>query len=193
MLCIVGLGNPGSQYSMTRHNIGRMVVERFGRIQSIIFDQDPQAFLGAGTIGTQKVRLVLPQTWMNQTGVVVNDLLHRFAIPSQDLIIVYDDLDLNFGVSRIKTRGGAGGHNGVRSILACINTDQFCRLKIGIGHPPPGIDMADYVLSPFSPSEYSSLERVLSHSVDALETLVLDGAAVAMNRFNARPRPETEA
>ncbi len=166
------------------------MVERLGVRANISFSQDSKAFHGVGAVGDQQVQLVLPQTWMNQSGVVVNDIVHRFEVPASNLIIVYDDLDLNFGNLRIKTQGGAGGHNGVRSILSNLTTDQFCRLKIGIGHPPPGIEIADYVLSHFSSDEVSYLEKVLLRAVDALESIVLHGPSVAMNKYNAQFEPE---
>ena len=192
MLLIIGLGNPGPQYSATRHNIGRMVVERLAARQNIFLSLEPQAYQGVGMIGPHQVRLVLPQSWMNQTGVVVDDLLRQLNISLSDLIVVYDDMDLGFGSLRIRTRGGAGGHNGLRSILSYVETDQFSRLKVGIGHPPLGVPTADYVLSPFFASEVSSLECVLDRAVEALEVWILEGPAVAMNRFNAQPKPEKD-
>ncbi|GJL53735.1 MAG: peptidyl-tRNA hydrolase [Nitrospirales bacterium] len=191
MRCIIGLGNPGEHYSATRHNVGRMVVERFGKTQQITFRQGPHALHGSGAINAHRIQLVLPQTWMNQTGVVIDELLRCDEISVRDLIVVYDDLDLHFGTLRIKTRGGAGGHNGIRSILAASQSDQFCRLKIGIGHPGPGFDVAEYVLSPFSSSEVDSLDGVLSRAVDALEVMVLNGPEAAMNQFNVQQMPES--
>ncbi|WP_454064356.1 aminoacyl-tRNA hydrolase [Candidatus Nitrospira salsa] len=193
MLCIIGLGNPGAQYSATRHNVGRMVVERFGEKRHIPFRQGTQALQGVGAIDSHDIKLVLPQTWMNQTGVVIEDLFLRDEVSSRDLVVVYDDLDLSFGTLRIKTRGGAGGHNGIRSILSYSKSDQFSRLKVGIGHPPSDTNVADYVLSPFSSSEVASLEAVLSRAVDALEVLVLNGPEAAMNQFNIQQKPEAEA
>ena len=193
MLLIVGLGNPGPQYSATRHNIGRMVVERFASRQKIALSLESQAYQGVGTIGAHQVRLVLPQCWMNQTGVVIDDLLRRLNISLSDFIVVYDDMDLNFGSLRIRTRGGAGGHNGLRSILSYLEADQFSRLKVGIGHPPLGMPTADYVLSPFFASEISTLEEVLSRAVEALEVWILEGPTAAMNRFNAQPKPEKDS
>ncbi|WP_447970484.1 aminoacyl-tRNA hydrolase [Nitrospira sp. M1] len=190
MLCIIGLGNPGVQYSATRHNVGRMVVERFGQKQHISFTQGTNAIQGSGVINARQVQLVLPQTWMNRAGVVVEDLLRCGEVSVSDLVVVYDDLDLNFGTLRIKTRGGAGGHNGIRSILASSKSDQFCRLKVGIGHPLPGLDVAEYVLSPFSSSEVISLDAVLSRAVDALEVLISNGPEAAMNQFNVQQTPE---
>ena len=190
MLFIIGLGNPGDQYSGTRHNIGRMVVERLGIKGDVSFSLVNQAYQGVGLIGARQVQLVLPQSWMNQTGVVVADLVRRFEISLSDLIVVYDDLDLGFGTLRIKTQGGAGGHNGIRSILSNLVSDQFCRLKVGIGHPLPGMDTADYVLSRFSPTEAASLDALLFRAVDALETLVIHGSAAAMNQFNVHQKSE---
>ncbi len=187
---IVGLGNPGGQYSGTRHNIGEMVVERLGEKLRVSFFHEYQSYQAVGSIGSQSVQLVRPQTWMNQSGTVLDDFVKRLGISPSDLIVVYDDMDLNFGVLRIKTRGGAGGHNGIRSILSHLATDQFCRLKIGIGHPPPGTDTADYVLSPFSTIEASELNNVIGHAVEAIEAIALHGAALAMNQFNTQPKQD---
>ncbi|MGB0909431.1 MAG: aminoacyl-tRNA hydrolase [Nitrospirales bacterium] len=193
MFFIVGLGNPGDQYSATRHNIGRRVVEQFGLKQKTKFSQGTQAYEGIGSIRHKHFRLVLPQTWMNQSGIVIDDLTRRSQMSPNELIVVYDDLDLDFGSLRIKTQGGSGGHNGIRSVLTYLETDQFCRLKVGIGHPPPVIDVADYVLSPFSSSESSLLDGIYSRAVNALESLILDGANVAMNQFNRQVKPESHA
>jgi len=170
-----------------------MVVERFGEKRHISFSHGTQALEGVGTINSHRVKLILPQTWMNQTGVVIEDLLLCEDVSIRDLVVVYDDLDLSFGTLRIKMRGGAGGHNGIRSILSHSKSDQFSRLKVGIGHPLSDIDVADYVLSPFSSSEVASLDVVLSRAVDALEVLILSGPEAAMNQFNVQQKPEAEA
>jgi PTH1 family peptidyl-tRNA hydrolase len=123
---------------------------------------------------------------MNQSGVFVRDLLSESGIAVENLIVVHDDLDLDFGALRIRLKGGDGGHNGMHSIIFFLETEQFCRLKVGIGRPPDHQDPAQYVLSPFSVEESRQRGSVLSRAVDALESLILEGAPTAMNRFNTR-------
>ena len=134
--------------------------------------------------------LALPLIWMNQTGEVVHSILHDRNLTSSDLILVYDDLDLPLGALKIKTRGGPGGHNGLRSVLSCLETEDFCRLKVGIGRPPDHKDAADYVLSPFSHDECGQVDAVLPKAVDVLGCMMSKGIPVAMNRFHAPPVPE---
>ena len=145
---------------------------------------------GAGRLASHPLILAFPFSWMNQSGPVVADLLTELEIDSEKLVVVHDDLDLNFGVLRIKSQGGAGGHNGIHSLIASLETDRFHRLKLGIGRPSSGEDPAQYVLSPFYSEESSKIESVLSHAVDALETLVLEGPSTAMNRFHTRCEEE---
>lgn len=130
--------------------------------------------------------LAIDLGWMNQSGPAVKALLDEAGLTGEDLVVVHDDLDLPLGRIRIKQRGGPGGHRGVLSILTSLQSDQFCRLKIGIGSAPPEQDAADYVLSPFSPDELKILDATLERCVAALETLVTEGVEAAMNRFNAK-------
>jgi len=127
---------------------------------------------------------------MNETGPIVKALLEEWALTPHDLIVVHDDLDLDLGRLRIKRSGGAGGHNGILSILSALDTNEFCRLKIGIGRPAPGDDAAEYVLAPFVPEEEEIVEKVVEQAVLALECLVCDGVAAAMNRFNVRAQDQ---
>lgn len=131
-------------------------------------------------------------TWMNQTGPAVKALLAELALSPEDLVIVHDDLDLELGRLRIKRNGGSGGHNGILSILTALETNEFCRLKIGIGRPAPGQDAVEYVLLPFVSDEITVLDESLDRAVLALECLVADGVTVAMNRFNVRVQEEQE-
>ena len=167
-----------------------MAVEYLAEKQRISLTPSLQSYQGIGTIGGLPVRVILPQTWMNQTGVVVGELLRQSDIQINELVLVYDDLDLSFGTLRFKTRGGAGGHNGVRSILSILNTEELCRLKIGIGRPPLGTDVVEYVLEPFSSSELLRLGKIFERATEALESLVRDGVKQAMNEFNSRQIPE---
>lgn len=182
---VVGLGNPGRAYQQTRHNLGWMVLEHAARRWEISLAQQGRALQGQGTVDGISVLLALPLIWMNQTGGVIHSILHDRKLTSSDLILVYDDLDLPLGALKIKTCGGSGGHNGLRSVLSCLETEDFCRLKVGIGRPPDDEDAADYVLSPFSHDECGQVDALLPKVVDALECMMSEGIPVAMNRFHA--------
>ncbi|NKB81183.1 MAG: aminoacyl-tRNA hydrolase [Nitrospirales bacterium] len=184
MYAIVGLGNPGEAYEATRHNVGWKVIIQAARQWAIKLTEQGASLQGTGHLGTEPIVLGVPLTWMNQTGWAVKALLTQYDIETQYLIVVYDDLDLNVGRIRIKQRGGAGGHNGLRSILDALQTDEFSRLKIGISRPPVGDDVADYVLSAFTPAEIPIIADTTTRSVSALECLATRGPAEAMNLFN---------
>ena len=186
----MGLGNPGRTYQHTRHNLGWKVLEHAAYRWGIPLTRQGQALQGQGTVCESSVLLALPLTWMNQTGEVVHSLLQDRNLTSSNLILVYDDLDLPLGVLRIKTQGGPGGHNGLRSVLFSLETEHFCRLKLGIGRPPDQEDPADYVLAPFSADESALLNARLPSAVDALECIVDEGIPAAMNRFHAPPSPK---
>jgi peptidyl-tRNA hydrolase, PTH1 family len=182
---VAGLGNPGLQYRNTRHNLGWLVLEQAVRRWGGQFFEGALALESLHELSGIPVLLICPLAWMNQTGSIIRAVLDSRSLSSSDLIVVCDDLDLPLGVLRIKTRGGAGGHNGLRSVLANLGTDRFFRLKVGIGRPVCGGDLIDFVLSPFSHEEQSQVTSVLDRSVDALECLIINGAAEAMNRFHA--------
>jgi len=193
---IVGLGNPGGRYAATRHNVGWLALDRAAARWAVHIEATAPARLsarwGRGQVKSAEVALATPLAWMNQTGPAVKALLEEWALTPQDLIVVHDDLDLDLGRLRIKSGGGAGGHNGILSILTALDTNEFCRLKIGIGRPAPGEEAADYVLAPFTREEAAVLDEVLDQGVLALESLVTEGVAMAMNRFNVRPRDTEE-
>lgn len=184
---LVGLGNPGSSYQKTRHNLGWMVLEQAAQRWGITFAERRQALQGRGIANGQAVLLALPLIWMNQTGDVVHSLLQSINLSPSNLIIVYDDLDLPLGALKIKTHGGPGGHNGLRSVISCLATEDFCRLKVGIDRPPAHEDPAQYVLAAFAQDETEAVSCVLSHAVDALECVIGEGVSAAMNRYHTRP------
>ena len=186
MQLIIGLGNPGEDYAATRHNIGRMVVTQAAVRWNTPLHHSRLAHQGTGHLASHPVLLALPHSWMNQSGIFVRELLSESGLAAENLIVVHDDLDLDFGTLRIRLKGGAGGHNGIHSLIFALETEQFCRLKVGIGRPPVSQDPAQYVLSPFRVEESRQMGSVVSRAVDALESLILEGASTAMNRFNIR-------
>lgn len=192
MLAIVGLGNPGERYALTRHNIGWRIVQNAATRWAVDLRPAGYARWGRGRIGAVDVVLALPLAWMNQTGPAVSALLNEAALSPEALVVVHDDLDLEPGRLRIKRNGGTGGHNGILSILAALETNQFDRLKVGIGRPAPGEEAAEYVLSPFMPEELASIDSAVDQAIAALECLVTEGVDAAMNRFNVRSREAQE-
>jgi len=167
-----------------------MVLEHAAKRWGVALGQQGQSLQGQGTVDGQSVLLALPLIWMNQTGEVIHSILQRRNLSSSDLILVYDDLDLPLGTFKIKTRGGPGGHNGLRSVLSCLGTEAFCRLKVGIGRPPAGVDIAQYVLSAFTQGEREQVNAVLPKVVDALECVICHGASESMNRFHSSPKEQ---
>jgi peptidyl-tRNA hydrolase, PTH1 family len=190
---IVGLGNPGTAYAKTRHNVGMWVVERAATRWSIRLAKRGTTQYGSGRLGSELVELAGTLDWMNVTGPPLKGLLREFKLSVDDLILIHDDLDLEPGRLRIKQAGGDGGHNGIKSVIEALGTPQFVRLKIGIGRPAPHQDSADYVLEPFTNDELEVLNPCLDGAVDALECLIHRGTVVAMNQFNVREKAgETE-
>ncbi|MDN5273557.1 aminoacyl-tRNA hydrolase [Chloroflexus sp. MS-CIW-1] len=186
MWLIVGLGNPGERYARTRHNVGFRSVETLAERHSLTFRQQrANSQLAEGIIHGQRVVLVKPQTYMNLSGQAVSALRNWYKIdPAHELLVIYDDLDLPFARIRIRERGSAGTHNGMRSIVAQLGTTEFPRLRVGIGQPPGNMDAADYVLSRFTPEEEAVLPDVLARVADAVDVILREGLITAMNRYN---------
>jgi PTH1 family peptidyl-tRNA hydrolase len=184
---IVGLGNPGIPYRMTRHNIGFQAVERLAKINHIpIRTKRFKSLYGTGWIDSQQVVLVKPMTFMNRSGEAVKKAADFFCLRMEDLVVIHDDLDLPVGRLRFKQRGGDGGHQGVRSIIERMGENTFLRLKVGIGRPPVGMDPAEYVLEVFDRTEQSQLDGILSRAAEALKVVFLEGIEKAMNRFQKK-------
>ena len=184
---IVGLGNPGEKYERTRHNAGFMAVDELaGRLRIEIAQEKHHALLGRGTMESHDAVLVKPQTFMNESGRAVAAVLRdSYATPEQ-LVVLHDELDLPLGAVRIKTGGGHGGHNGLRSIIDRVGTAEFLRVRIGIGRPAAGMDAAAFVLSPFSPEERSIAAESTQKAAEAALAILSQGAARAMNLFNKK-------
>ena len=184
---VVGLGNPGPEYAETRHNVGVRVVEllaaragggRFSKHKS-------NADVLEGRLAGRRAVLAVPRTYMNVSGGPVAGLLRYYGVEATDLVVVHDDLDLGFGVVRLKQGGGEGGHNGLRSISASIGTKDYLRVRFGIGRPPGRQDPADFVLKRFSSAERKELEFAVDLAADAAEALLHDGLEPAQNHFHA--------
>jgi len=181
---VAGLGNPGSRYQWTRHNAGFMVLDRLSAIAGIpITKKSFSGSCGEGHWHGNRIILLKPQTFMNLSGRSVADAVRFHKLDLADLVVVHDDLDIPFGRIKMKSGGGNGGHNGLKSLSACLGTGDFLRLRIGIGRPARG-DVVDYVLSPFAGNEMNDLLPVLDGAVDMLETLFVEGLPKAMSIFN---------
>jgi peptidyl-tRNA hydrolase, PTH1 family len=184
---VVGLGNPGDKYADTPHNLGFMVVDRLAlRHSARLTRKECQAIVGAGNIGGQKVTFAKPQTFMNLSGVAVKSLLTKNSMTADDLIVVYDELDLPWTGLRIRGKGSAGGHNGVKSILGNLGTMDFKRIRLGIHPGHPVSDGAKFVLAPFGRAQKKELDELLDYASDAVETIIAEGVEKAMTRFNRR-------
>jgi peptidyl-tRNA hydrolase, PTH1 family len=186
MWLIIGLGNPGEQYKRTRHNIGFDCLDTFAERHGLEFrGKRANALLAEGNLGGEKIVLVKPQTFMNLSGQAVSALRSWYKIePAQELLVVYDDMDIPFGKLRIRQQGSPGTHNGMRSIASQLGGNAFPRLRVGIDSPPGKMDAAAYVLSRFTKQEEEELPTLRDTVADAIELVVREGIVVAMNKYN---------
>jgi PTH1 family peptidyl-tRNA hydrolase len=182
---IVGLGNPGRKYAGNRHNVGFQVVERLATANQLRFDRRRnRAYLAHGHIEGVRVALVKPQRYMNRSGETVRGLARFFRVPSDQVLIIFDDLDLPLGSLRLRLKGGAGGHKGMADIIACLNTRDFPRIRIGIGRPPGRMSPEAYVLQDFTGDEQLIMEHTYQQAAEAVCVAIGDSFEMAMNRFN---------
>ena len=187
MKVIVGLGNPGRRYSKTRHNLGFTVLDKLAVTYGIELNKKKfNSLCGEGFIDGEKVMLAKPQTFMNLSGRSVAGILKGKKAEVSDLIIISDDMDLAHGKIRIRSRGSAGGHKGLKSIIDSIGTDSFIRIRMGIGRPENDEESEDYVLSPFRKTEAPVVADMVDASIHAVITIIRDGITSAMNRYNTR-------
>jgi len=186
----VGLGNPGPQYAMTRHNMGYLVVQALANKWGWRLKEDKRfnALVVKGMIGETSVHLLLPLTFMNLSGSSVRHYLEYFKLPISSVVIVTDDIALNFGDLRLKEMGSAGGHNGLKSIQSHLGTANYMRLRMGVGHPG-GQGLADYVLDPFTNDELKNLVNFIDRGVEVLQRLLKENVAQVMNAVNTVPKP----
>lgn len=186
MFIIVGLGNPGREYEDTRHNIGFRVIETLAEQERIpVLEKKHRALIGKGYIDGQKVILAKPLTYMNLSGECVRELVDYYKIDEKkELLIISDDISLPPGQLRLRKKGSAGGHNGLKNIIAHLGHEEFMRLKMGVGEKPEGWDLADYVLGHFSREEKKEMEKAADEAAQAVRTVMNEGIEAAMNRFN---------
>lgn len=185
MKLVIGLGNPGLKYRRTRHNFGFMVVDALAALRDLHFRRGKfRGMEAAGQIGKEQVLLVKPLTFMNLSGECVGGLLRYYQCDLQDLLVIFDDIHLDLGKLRLRRSGSAGGHHGVESVIKHLHSQEFPRLRLGIGKPPEWMDMMSYVLSPFSRGEVKLVRETIHRATLAVETWLYHGLDEAMNRFN---------
>lgn len=188
MYIIVGLGNPGKEYQGTRHNIGFQVIDYIAEKAGIsMLERKHKAMVGKGMLHGQKVILAKPQTYMNLSGESVRELVDYYKIDwEEELIVISDDISLDVGGIRIRKKGSAGGHNGLKNIIQHLSGDGFTRIKMGVGEKPKGYDLADYVLGHFTSEEQKTMEEAVKKAEESIGVMLQDGVDMAMNRYNSK-------
>ncbi|HXN23754.1 MAG TPA: aminoacyl-tRNA hydrolase [Candidatus Dormibacteraeota bacterium] len=197
MRLIVGLGNPGPKYAWTPHNLGFFVIDKLAEKAGIAIDRpQAKAYIGRGQLAGKEVLLAKPQTSMNLSGLSVRELMERFEVDLEadpaGLIVVYDEAALPWGMLRIRERGSAGGHNGVKSIIGALGTHEFARIRLGVQPDHPVEDLAGYVLAPMRKAQLEVAAEMVDQAAEAVDVILSDGLARAMNRFNKRVPPPGE-
>ncbi len=194
MFLIAGLGNPENRYDGTRHNIGFDVIDVLAERYHISMNEKKhRAICGSGVIEGVRVLLAKPLTYMNLSGESIREIVNYYKLsPEDDMLVVFDDVSLAPGTIRVRKKGSAGGHNGIKSIIAGLGTQNFMRIKEGVGETPPGWDLADYVLGRFSREERALVEPALSDAADAAALMAQGDVGQAMNEYNAKAKPKEE-
>jgi PTH1 family peptidyl-tRNA hydrolase len=193
MRLIVGLGNPGMEYAWTPHNLGFMVVDRLAeRAGARVERPEARSYIGRAQLAGHEVLLAKPQTFMNASGPAVRDLLERFECDPAEMIVLVDEAALPWGTLRIRERGSAGGHNGLKSVIGALGSDEFIRVRLGIRPEHAVGDLADYVLRPMRKAELEQAAEMIELAADAVEGILAEGPGRAMSRFNRRPESEEE-
>ena len=189
MYIIAGLGNPGKQYEGSRHNVGFMTLDVLAdRYHIDVSEKAHKALIGKGVIEGNKVILVKPQTFMNLSGESIRSVLDYYKAEPSEFIVIYDDISLEPGSLRIRKKGSAGGHNGIKNIIAHLGTQEFPRVRVGVGAKPPRMDLADYVLGRFSKGEKELMEQAYQDGAAAAVSMMTEGIDAAMNHFNGAAR-----
>ncbi|MEG1310771.1 MAG: aminoacyl-tRNA hydrolase [Romboutsia sp.] len=185
MYVIVGLGNPGKQYDKTRHNIGFDVIDILSKEYGISMTKiKHKALIGEGRVGTEKVLLVKPQTYMNLSGETLIDIYNYYKVDLSNIIVIYDDIDLDVGKLRIRKKGSGGTHNGMKSITKCLGSTDFPRVRVGVSKPRPEQDLADFVLSRFRKEELEDLAIALEKAYRAVDCIIREDIDLSMNKYN---------
>ena len=185
MYVVVGLGNPGKQYENTRHNVGFNVIDILAKEYDISVTKiKHKALIGEGRIGSEKVLLVKPQTYMNLSGETLIDIYNYYKVDPENIVVIYDDIDLDVGKIRIRKKGSAGTHNGMRSIIKCLGLSDFPRIRVGVSRPRPGQDLADFVLSRFRKEEADDLQVGLEKAAKSVDCMIRENIDKAMNQYN---------
>lgn len=193
MYVIVGLGNPGREYNDTKHNVGFRVIDKLADKYNINVEKfKHKALTGDGIINGKKVMLVKPQTYMNLSGESVKEIMSFYKVPLENLIVIYDDTSLELSMIRLREKGSAGGHNGIKSIINHMGGDTFNRVKVGIGAKPNGWDLADYVLAKFGKDDEPLILSGIDKAAESVEIFVSHGMKDAMNKFNAKQKAPKE-
>lgn len=192
MYIIAGLGNPSREYHNTRHNIGFDVIDRLAEEEHIsVLEKKHKAMIGKGYVAGQKVILAKPQTFMNLSGESIRELVDYYKVDETcELIVISDDISLDVGQIRIRKKGSAGGHNGLKSIIGHLGHDTFIRIKMGVGEKPKGYDLADYVLGHFSGEERKVMDEAVGKAAEAIRMILTEDADAAMNHFNRKKAAE---
>ena len=182
---IAGLGNPGAEYAQTKHNVGFMLVDALAdRLNAPAWKEDFFSAVTEVRIGGEKVFLVKPLTYMNNSGEAVGPMLSYYKMTADDLTVVHDDMDIPAGTVRIRKKGSSGGHNGIKSIIAHVGGENFARVRIGVGRPPAGWTVINHVLAPFLAEDAPKIREAIGYLLPAVECIVTDGVELAMNRYN---------
>ena len=190
MKLIAGLGNPGKEYEGTRHNAGFRALDELAALTGAAVETKKwKGLIGQCHIGGQKVLLVKPQTYMNRSGECIRQVMDFYKIQPEDVLVMFDDVSLEPGQLRIRKKGSAGGHNGIKSLIACMGTMDFPRIKIGVGQKPPFLDLADYVLGHFSAGEKEIMEEAFREAAKGAVCFLEEGPEAAMNRYNRKKEP----
>ena len=185
MYIIAGLGNPTREYEKTRHNVGFEVIDVLAdMLGTTVEEKKFKGCYGRGIIGGEKVLLLKPQTFMNLSGESIRAASDFYKVDPEHIIIIYDDISLDVGQLRIRKKGSAGGHNGIKNIIAHLGTQEFPRIKVGVGDKPKKMDLADYVLSRFSKEDRAAMEDAVKEAAKAVEVMITEGMDIAMNQFN---------
>jgi PTH1 family peptidyl-tRNA hydrolase len=186
---IAGLGNPGNKYENTRHNVGFSTIDLLSSKHGIKVNKlKHKALTGEGTIAGERVLLVKPQTFMNLSGESIRDIAEWYKLPMDNIIIIYDDVDLPVGTVRIRPKGSSGTHNGMKSVIYQLQSDEFPRIRVGVGKAPEGWNLADYVLSRFGADEAGAIRESIERAADAAAAIVASGVSAAMNQYNGEAR-----